>query len=76
MATKSRRKVFLFSKYMLFGPKSQFLLPIRQPFNTISMLGTNMYYIGELRTHNGTIQYKILCIIIHYVTTRTHGLIV
>ena len=67
--------MFLVSKYMLLGPKSPFLLPIRLSFNTISKLGTNMYYIGELRTHNGTIQYMI-CIIVHYVTTRTHDLIV
>ena len=60
MAAKSRRKVFLFSNYMLLGPNGPFLLPIRLPFNTISKLGTNMYYIGELRTHNGTIQYNTI----------------
>ena len=35
--------------YMLLCPKNPFFETIRMNFNTISMLGTNMYYIGDLR---------------------------
>ena len=64
------------SKYMLLGLNYLFLLTTRVNFDTISKLGTCMYYIGGIRTHNGigTIQYiKVLYIYIyiHYVSTRT-----
>ena len=67
-------KCFWFLNICYWG-QSPFLFPIRLSFNTISKSGTNMYYIGELRTHNGTKQY-MTCIIVHYVTTRTHDHIV
>ena len=47
------------SKYMLLGPNNQFFSTIRVNFDTVSKLGTYMYYMYGLRTHNGTgtIQY-------------------
>ena len=58
------------SKYMLLGPNNPFLLTIRVYFETISKLGTNKYYIGGLRTHNGIgiIQYIPALYIFIYIT--------
>ena len=68
--SRCRRKVFLVSKYMLLGPNNPFLLTIRVNFDTISKLGTYMYYICGLRTHNGTgtIQYIPVLYIFIYNT--------
>ena len=57
--SRFRRKVFLVSKYMSLRQNNPFLLTIRVNIDTISKLGTYMYYIGGLRTHNGigTIRY-------------------
>ena len=64
------RKVFLESEYMLLGPKNPFLLTIMVNFDTIPKLGTYMYNICGLRTHNGTgtIQYIPVLYIFIYNT--------
>ena len=55
---------------MLLGPKNPFLLTIRVNFDTISKLGTYMYYICGLQTHHGTgtIQYIPVLYIFIYNT--------
>ena len=50
--------------------ESIFVITIRVNFDTISKLGTDMYYIGGLRTDNGigTIQYIPVLYIFIYIT--------
>ena len=50
--------------------ESIFVISIRVNFDTISKLGTYIYYIGGLRTDNGigTIQYIAVLYIFIYIT--------
>ena len=54
---------------MLLGPKNPFLLTIRVNFDKISKLGTYMYYICGLQTHNGTDTYNTIHTGIIYLYT-------
>ncbi len=66
--------------------ESIFVITIRVNFDTISKLGTDIYYIGGLRTDNGigTIQYiPVLYIFIyitflpeHFVSIQWHDLLI
>ena len=83
--SRCRRKVFWCLNICYWGQRIHFLT-IRVNVDTISKLGTDMYDIGGLRTHNGTdtIQYiPVLYIFIyitflpeHFVSMQWHDLLI